>query len=150
MTPAPRQREQAGASSLTPEDLAELRRQLLYLRAMATGNVEFLTEDNLRPLRADDEDADSFDPDFALNVAGSAQNVVREIDDALRRMEAGTYGLCEASGHPIPKARLRAIPYARMTVEEQERQEREKSAGLWIPVEEAAGEESPAAEERQT
>ena len=44
-----------------------------------------------------------------------------EIDAALQRIEEGSYGICEMSGRPIPVARLRAIPFARFTVECQTR-----------------------------
>jgi RNA polymerase-binding transcription factor DksA len=137
---------------LTARDMAELRRNLLLLRAKATGNVAFLTGDNLQPLRAEDEDVDSFDPDFALSVAGSAQDVVNEIDDALRRMDNGTYGICEETGRPIPKARLKAIPYARYCVEAQSLQEKARRAPTsWTPIEipeqpEEEGASDPAAE----
>ena len=43
--------------------------------------------------------------------------IVRDIDHAMDRIEEGTYGICEVTGKPIPVARLRAIPWATMTVE---------------------------------
>lgn len=116
-------RRAAPANPLSREDLAEFRRLLLVLRQKATGNISFLTTDSLKPLPAEDEDEDSFDADFALSVAGSEQNVVYEIDEALRRIDQGTYGICELTGAPIPRARLRAIPHARFCVEAQSQQE---------------------------
>jgi RNA polymerase-binding transcription factor len=53
---------------------------------------------------------------------------LREIEDAFKRVDAGTYGLSTLSGKPISDDRLEAMPYARFTVEEQAQAERE--AGL--------------------
>lgn len=47
----------------------------------------------------------------------NARGLIREIDDALVRIENGNYGICVVTGKPIPVARLRAIPWATMTVE---------------------------------
>lgn len=53
-----------------------------------------------------------------------------EIDSALRRIEAGTYGICEVTGEPIAAARLRAIPWTRLTKEAADQQENARTAGL--------------------
>ena len=47
----------------------------------------------------------------------NVEAIVRDIDHALERLDEGTYGICEVTGKPIPVARLRAIPWATMTVE---------------------------------
>jgi len=52
-----------------------------------------------------------------LALSSYAQNAVDEIDEALKRVEAGTYGMCVTSGKPIPKERLEAIPWAAERVE---------------------------------
>jgi RNA polymerase-binding transcription factor DksA len=52
-----------------------------------------------------------------LALSAHARAAVEEIDEALARLEAGTYGICLASGKPIPKERLRAIPWAAERVE---------------------------------
>ncbi len=51
-----------------------------------------------------------------LALSGQALLAVEEIDDALRRIEDKTYGYCERCFQPIPKPRLRALPYARLCV----------------------------------
>ena len=53
--------------------------------------------------------------DLALSAQASAQ--IEEIDRALAKLDDGTYGICEVSGEPIPKDRLKAIPWARERVE---------------------------------
>ena len=52
-----------------------------------------------------------------LVLSAQAQFTVSEIDHALAKLDDGTYGICEISGQPIPKERLRAIPWARERVE---------------------------------
>jgi RNA polymerase-binding transcription factor DksA len=52
-----------------------------------------------------------------LVLSAQAQQTVAEIDHALAKLEAGTYGICEVSGQPIPRERLKAIPWARERVE---------------------------------
>ena len=52
-----------------------------------------------------------------LALSSYAQTAVEEIDEALARVKAGTYGMCVTSGKPIPKERLEAIPWAAERVE---------------------------------
>jgi DnaK suppressor protein len=52
-----------------------------------------------------------------------------EIDDALRRIDTGIYGICEETGEPIPAARLRAIPWTRLSKAAADRREHARAAG---------------------
>ena len=72
-----------------------------------------------------DSGTDNFDRDFALSLLSSDQDAIYEIEEALKRIEKDTYGTCELTGKPIPKARLEAIPWARFTVQAQAQLERE-------------------------
>ncbi|MBM3845713.1 MAG: hypothetical protein FJ405_05425 [Verrucomicrobia bacterium] len=72
-----------------------------------------------------DSGTDNFDRDFALSLLSSDQDAVYEIEEALKRIERGTYGTCELTGKTIPKARLEAIPWTRFTVEAQGQLEKE-------------------------
>ena len=72
-----------------------------------------------------DSGTDNFDRDFALSLLSSDQDAVYEIEEALKRIEKKTYGICELTGKTIPKARLEAIPWTRFTVEAQGQLERE-------------------------
>ncbi|HWC40113.1 MAG TPA: TraR/DksA C4-type zinc finger protein, partial [Acidimicrobiales bacterium] len=51
-----------------------------------------------------------------LALSAQARAAVEEIDHALAKIAAGTYGLCEGCGQPIPRARLKALPQARLCV----------------------------------
>jgi DnaK suppressor protein len=75
-----------------------------------------------------DAGSDAYDRDFALSLLSQEQDALYEIDEALKRVELGTYGKCEMSGKPIPRARLEAIPFARFTVECQSQLEKQSRA----------------------
>ena len=75
-----------------------------------------------------DAGSDAYDRDFALSLLSQEQDALYEIDQALKRIELGTYGTCEMSGKQIPRARLEAIPFARFTVECQSQLEKQNRA----------------------
>ncbi len=70
---------------------------------------------------------DSFNLETALNIASSESRRLRDIMDALDRIDQGTYGICEGSGKLIPKKRLEAFPSARYCVEYQQELEKEEA-----------------------
>ena len=74
---------------------------------------------------------DNFNLETALNIAGTESKRLRDVMDALLRIEKGTYGICEGSGKPIPLKRLEAFPSARYCVEYQEQLEKESSSNLY-------------------
>lgn len=60
-----------------------------------------------------DAGTDNFDRDFVVTLISNAQETLYEINAALERLEAGTFGICEMCGKPISLERLDAIPWAR-------------------------------------
>jgi RNA polymerase-binding transcription factor DksA len=64
-----------------------------------------------------DAGSDAYDKDFALSLLSQEQDALYEVEEALKRVENGTYGVCEMSSKSIPHARLEALPFARFTVE---------------------------------
>jgi DnaK suppressor protein len=80
-------------------------------RLDATGDLSCM------PIHMADLGTDNYEQEFVLGLMDSERKLLREIDDALQRMEEGTYGICEGTGKPIPKARLEAQPWARYCVE---------------------------------
>jgi len=97
---------------------------LIHLREHVTGQINFLATDNLIrsekdnevSYRSEEQGTDNFDRDFALNRVSLDQDILLEIDEALKRLSMGTYGICESCGKGIEKLRLKAVPYARMCV----------------------------------
>jgi RNA polymerase-binding transcription factor DksA len=72
-----------------------------------------------------DAGSDAYEKDFALSLLSQEQDALYEIEEALKRIELGSYGVCEMSNKVIPHARLEAIPFARFTVECQQQLEKE-------------------------
>ncbi len=110
---------------------------LLNIRDRFLDEIEFHASDNLRRTQKEassdrsaysfhmaDAGTDNFDREFALSMVSNEQELLNEINDALKRLENNVFGICEISGKPIPKARLDAIPWARYTVECQTEMER--------------------------
>ena len=81
--------------------------------AAATSAVASVTT----PTHPADRASDAWERELTLELAEDKRALLREIDDALERIERGTYGICEATGKPIKKARLEAIPWTRYCVE---------------------------------
>ncbi len=103
--------------------LLELRERLLdQMSGLAKESAEEISGYSLHMA---DSGTDNFDRDFALSLLSSDQDAIYEIEEALRRIEKNTYGICELTGKTIPKARLEAIPWTRFTVEAQAQLERE-------------------------
>lgn len=104
-------------------NLIELRDQLL--RQMSGLAKESAQELPGYSLHMADSGTDNFDRDFALSLLSSDQDAVYEIEEALKRIERKTYGVCELTGKNIPRIRLEAIPWTRFTVEAQAQLEKD-------------------------
>ncbi len=116
------------ATTTSTDFLAAQRRELLARResyladvARSTATALELTEDGGNQDMADEDgfgegDTLNVERDRLLVVASEAQARVAEIDAALGRVDAGTYGVCEACGKPIPEARLEVVPEATLCV----------------------------------
>jgi RNA polymerase-binding transcription factor DksA len=103
--------------------LVELRERLLHqMSGLAKESAEEMTSYSLHMA---DSGTDNFDRDFALSLLSSDQDAIYEIEEALKRIERGTYGICELTGKAIPLTRLEAIPWTRFTVEAQTQLEKD-------------------------
>ncbi|MEO7165939.1 MAG: TraR/DksA C4-type zinc finger protein [Spartobacteria bacterium] len=115
------------------------REKLLQLRDAMVDSMAGVAQDTLRAraegseasafgMHQADAGSDAYDRDFALSLLSQEQDALYEIDEALKRIDLGTYGKCEMSGKPIMHARLEAIPFARFTVECQSQLEKQNKA----------------------
>jgi len=68
------------------------------------------------PIHMADLGTDSYEIDNIIGLMDSERKILVEIDEALSRIEDGTYGICQGRGEQIPKERLKAIPWARYCV----------------------------------
>jgi len=117
--------EKTNKSGLTPEEIKEFKALLLAKLDEILDNVICMEEESLRKPRTDlsnlpfhmaDAGTDTYELENTLGLMDSERKLLKEIEDALGRIENGTYGICEGSNEPIPKERLRAIPWARYCV----------------------------------
>jgi len=133
--------------------LIDLRERLITQReGLAKESTE---EVQSYSLHMADAGTDNFDRDFALSLLSSDQDAIYEIDEALKRIEKKTFGVCELTGKIIPKARLDAIPWTRFTVEAQAQLEREgalrqRKLGSLGTVDSTVGVESEETEAEET
>jgi DnaK suppressor protein len=116
--------------SLSSADTEHFKQLLLEKRKEILRNVNEFEDEALKKSRLDatgdlssmpihmaDLGTDNYEQEFALGLMDSERKLLREIDNSLGRIEEGTYGICEGTGKPIPKARLEAQPWARYCVE---------------------------------
>jgi DnaK suppressor protein len=70
----------------------------------------------------DDESADAgtatFEREKELSIEQNVRDLIAKIERALKRIDAGTFGICEVCGKPIEKARLKALPYADLCIKD--------------------------------
>lgn len=85
-----------------------------------------LQVDSLREPDVTDRASSETDWSIELRTRDRQRKLIAKIDAALRRIDEGEYGYCEVTGEPISLARLEARPVATMTVEAQERHERQE------------------------
>jgi DnaK suppressor protein len=122
--------ENGEPAALTTSQREELRQILIEkrdaLRKKARAAETYIGES--REAQAEDMDAASqaTDEAEALGVADHDRALMSQIEHALAKFEMGTYGFCEESEEPIGYARLRAVPWARRTVQEEELREKRR------------------------
>jgi RNA polymerase-binding transcription factor DksA len=140
-----------------PEKFHRYYKLLVELRNHLTGQLDEHTEQTLKRSAKDDAgdlsaygqhmaDAgtDTFDRDFALSMVANEQEVLSEIEAAIKRIKGGTYGVCEITGKAIAKDRLAAVPFTRYSAEAQKNLERNRhrsrtQAGLFAETGEETG-----------
>jgi RNA polymerase-binding transcription factor DksA len=129
-------RPRAGSNAKLSPFLRKQKERLVQLRDSMLDSMMGVAKDTLRSraegseasafgMHQADAGSDAYDRDFALSLLSQEQDALYEIEEAIKRIDAGTYGTCEMSGKPIAHARLEAIPFARYTVECQSQLEKQ-------------------------
>ena len=118
MSPAKRK------TSLTKEDLRNLKKALLDRRRVLMGDVAGLEDEALRAGSEDvsvdhmaDHGSDSYEKDQTIGHIERESSALKEIDAALKRIDDKEFGICTECGKSIKKARLNALPYARLCLD---------------------------------
>lgn len=119
------EKNEINRNKLTAAEIRKYKAMLLAKMNEILGNVTTMETEALRRERSDlsnmpihmaDLGTDSYEIDNIIGLMDSERRILTEIDDALGRIEDGTYGVCQGRGEPIPKERLKAIPWARYCV----------------------------------
>ncbi|OGN61750.1 MAG: RNA polymerase-binding transcription factor [Chlamydiae bacterium RIFCSPHIGHO2_12_FULL_27_8] len=117
--------------ALKPAEIEKFKEELLKLKEKITGainevkeEVKQLDESKGYSQHQADEGTDDFGKTINMEVSSKEYGILRQIDRALEKIDEGTYGVCDVSGKEIPILRLKAIPYATMTVDMQDKLEK--------------------------
>jgi RNA polymerase-binding protein DksA len=120
-------------AKLTAQEIDELRTRLESERGELADQLTTIEDqafaatqsDMSGDVGVDDESADAgtatFEREKELSIEQNVRDLIQKIDRALKRIEDGTYGICEVCGKPIGDERLRALPWARLCIEDQRR-----------------------------
>ena len=121
---------------MTRAELDRYKKLLLKKKEEIQEAVKHIEEDTLSRSQRDasgdlsgytlhmaDTATDSYDREFSLGLASNAQQILYEIDEALKRVKEKNFGNCQLCEKPIPKKRLRALPYAGLCIACQAKEE---------------------------
>ena len=119
------------------EELMKLKTQLETERAKIADGLSHIERDNLNRSQRDaagdlsgyafhmaDMATDNFDREFSLDLASNEQVLLNRIDEALKKIQDGSYGVCENCTKPISFKRLKAVPYAKLCIKCKEDEEK--------------------------
>ena len=114
--------------SLTKPQLKQFRQLLITEREKFAEEIRSIAKDTSKSPREASGDlsaytvhmadmaADTYDRELSINMVSSEQAVLYQIDDALKHMDEGSYGICQQCNKPITMSRLKAVPYASMCI----------------------------------
>ena len=114
---------------LSAKEGHEFRELLIQRRQLIEGDVNHMHDNTLNksaatasgdlstvPFHMADVGTDNYEHEFTLGLIENEEEELREIDEAIERLDSGDFGTCEICEKPIPKARLKVIPYARLCI----------------------------------
>ena len=128
----PAAKDQAKVIRFNDKDLQTFRKELMVLRDRLTGQVARMRQDSLTrddEVNTEEDGTDAFDRLFALERAGSDQDLIFTIDESIVAIDEGKYGQCDGCGNLIEKPRLQALPFAKNCIKCQSEMERNRNGG---------------------
>jgi RNA polymerase-binding protein DksA len=121
----------------TKSDLKEFKKIVLKKKEELLGDLNHISEDTLRKSQKEasgdisgytyhmaDVASDNYDREFSLGLASGERKSLYELDDALKRIEEGTFGICDDCKGQITKIRLKAVPSAKLCIKCQQKREK--------------------------
>ena len=119
------------------KELEYFKKLILKIKEKILDEIKHISEDTLKKSQKDaagdisgytyhmaDVASDTYDREFSLGLASNERQSLYELDDALKKMEEGTFGICEECKSLITKTRLKVVPFARLCVKCQEKKEK--------------------------
>ena len=119
------------------KELNEFKKIILKRKEEIDDEIKHISDDTLKKSQKDasgdisgytyhmaDVATDNYDREFSLSLASNDRQSLYELNDALKRIEDGTFGICEDCKRLIAKVRLKALPQARLCVKCQEKREK--------------------------
>jgi len=124
-------------NKFTKKELSAFKQIILKRKEEVNDEIKHISDDTLKKSQKDasgdisgytyhmaDVATDNYDREFSLGLASNDRKSLYELNDALKKVEDGTFGICEECKHLITKARLKALPHARLCVKCQEKREK--------------------------
>lgn len=117
---------QAVKSPFAKKDLLRFRAILIRKRAELIGDVSMMESEALKgesgslsnlPQHIAEQGSEAYEQSLSLDLAAADRKLIKEIDDAIKRIDDGSYGICELTGKPIKAERLEELPWARYSIE---------------------------------
>jgi len=114
--------------TLTKEQLKQLRQLLITERAKLAEEIKSIARDTSTSPREASGDlsaytvhmadmaADTYERELSMNIVSSEQETLYQVDEALKRLDDGSYGICQQCNQPITMSRLKAVPYASLCI----------------------------------
>lgn len=116
-TPRLKKSELAEFSRLLLEKRRELVGDVVQIESAALNGGAMSDGETQMPIHPAELATDTWEQSFSLVLLRNKRNMLREIDEALERISTGRYGVCAATGRPIAKSRLRALPWTKYCIE---------------------------------
>ena len=114
--------------AITKEHIKQFRQQLIAERAKLASEIRSIAQETSKSPREASGDlsaytlhmadmaADTYERELSMNIVSSEQELLYQIDDALKRLDDGSFGLCQQCSQPITMSRLKAVPYASLCI----------------------------------
>ena len=114
--------------ALSKQQLKQFRQLLVIERAKFAGEIKSIAQDTSKSPRDASGDlsaytvhmadmaADTYERELSMNIVSSEQEILYQIDDALKRIDDGSFGVCLQCNKPITMSRLKAVPYASLCI----------------------------------
>lgn len=124
-------------NKLIKKELDEYKKLIEKRKSELMEDIQHLSSDTMKQSQKDasgdisgytyhmaDVATDNYDREFTMGIASNDRKVLYELEDALKRIDDGSYGTCEECQEAITKTRLKAVPHAKLCIKCQEKKDK--------------------------